>query len=62
MPENERDSNEAYQSHALQVVEAVALAVDSLDDMPGLSMILKDLGSVHSVLGVQDAHFDVSSR
>ncbi len=60
VPADERESNETYSQHALQVVEAVQLAVQSLDDLPGLFMILKDLGSVHCLHNVQDAHFEVS--
>ncbi len=62
VPANERESNEAYRHHSLQVVEAVQLAVQSLDDITGLFMVLKDLGSVHSLHNVQDPHFDVSKR
>lgn len=60
IPPNERENDEDYRHHALQVVEAVQLAVQTLDDLPGLTMVLHDLGSVHSLHGVYDPHFDVS--
>ena len=57
---DELENNEDFRAHALQVTEAVSLAVSFLQDIPGLFSVLKDLGSVHTVYGIQDAHFDVS--
>ena len=56
---SEREQDETYRAHALQVTEAVGLAVSALDDPDSLCMVLNDLGSVHSMYGIQDAHFDV---
>ena len=52
--------NEHFRGHALQVTEAVSLAVSTLDDMDALVLILKDLGSVHSSHSLQNKHFEVS--
>lgn len=60
VPAIERESDENFRGHALQVMEAVSLAVSSLDDIPSLCLVLKDLGSLHCAYGVQDAHFEVS--
>ena len=60
LPKDEMYSSEPLRAHALNVTEAVDMAVSSLDDIPGLLSVLKDLGSVHCPYGIQDAHFDVS--
>ena len=60
LPKDEMYSSEPFRAHALNVTQAVDMAVSSLDDIPGLLSVLKDLGSVHCPYGIQDAHFDVS--
>ena len=60
LPKDEMYSSEPFRAHALNVTEAVDMAVSSLEDIPGLVSVLKDLGSVHCPFGIQDAHFDVS--
>lgn len=60
MPKEDLEENEDFRAHALQVTEAVALAVSSLDDLDGLNSVLKDLGSVHCTHGIVDEHFAVS--
>lgn len=54
------EKDESYRSHALSVMQAVQLAVSSIDDLDGLFSTLKDLGTVHTGLGIQDIHFLVS--
>ena len=60
VPINELEDNEYYRAHALQVVEAVGLAISFLDELNELKTVLRDLGSVHCKNELQDAHFDVS--
>lgn len=52
--------DENYRSHATSVMQAVQLAVSSIDDLDGLFSTLRDLGTVHTGLGIQDIHFLVS--
>lgn len=49
--------DENYRSHATSVMQAVQLAVSSIDDLDGLFSTLRDLGTVHTGLGIQDIHF-----
>jgi hemoglobin-like flavoprotein len=56
----EMEENEHFRAHALQVTEAVSLAVATLDDMDDLVAILKQLGGAHAPYGLQSAHYDVS--
>ena len=44
----------------MSVMQAVQLAVSSVDDLDGLFSTLRDLGTVHTGLGIQDIHFLVS--
>lgn len=60
IPQEELKDSEPFRAHALNVTEAVDLAVSTLCDLPSLYLILKDLGSVHCGQGLQDPHFDVS--
>ena len=60
IPSDMLKDNEDFRAHALNVTETVDLAVSSLDDLPSLYDVLKDLGCVHWVHGIQDPHFDVS--
>lgn len=59
-PYEELPEDEHMQSHALQVMETVALAVSSLNDMEELLVVLRELGGAHGSQGLQQAHFDVS--
>lgn len=60
VPIEELENNEDYRSHALQVVEAVGLAISFLDELGELEVVLGDLGSVHCNNMLKDEHFDVS--
>lgn len=60
LPLDELPENEDFRAHALQVTEAISLAVSTLDDLEALSGILKELGEAHSAHNLKDAHFDVS--
>jgi hypothetical protein len=60
VPFDELPGSEQFSSHALQLAETLTLAVTSLDDLEGLSLVLKDLGAAHSDRELKDVHFDVS--
>lgn len=62
VPFKDLPENENFRSHALQVTEAIALGVSSLNDIESLSVILKDLGAAHSSHGLKDEHFDVRKK
>ncbi|KAL5463710.1 hypothetical protein EMCRGX_G032635 [Ephydatia muelleri] len=49
--------DDSYRGHAMSVMQAVQLAVSSVDDLDGLFSTLRDLGTVHTGLGIQDIHF-----
>ena len=59
VPMEQLENDECFRAHALQVTEAVSLAVSALDDLPSLVLVLKDLGAAHSAHGIQGPHFDV---
>ena len=40
-------------------MEAIGLALSFLDDVDTLVGVLEDLGAMHVVHGIQDAHFEV---
>lgn len=57
----ELPENDIFCSHALQVGEAISMTVSSMDDLDGLSLVLKDLGAAHGGKGLKSLHFDVST-
>ena len=59
VPPKELEKNEHFRHHALQVVEAVELAISMLQDVDDLRDVLISLGSIHVSMGLQDVHFDV---
>ena len=59
VPMEQLEEDESFRAHALQVTEAVSLAVSALDDVPSLALVLKDLGAAHSAHGIQAPHFNV---
>lgn len=61
VPYEELSENENLQSHALQVMETVSLAVSLLEDTEELVSALKQIGGSHGSHDLQQAHFDVSS-
>ena len=61
VPIENLEKNEDFRHHALQVPEAVGLAVSYLGDLESLYSVLKDLGALHADFGIQDAHFEVST-
>ena len=61
VPAEDLEANEDYRRHALQVVEAVGLAIGMLDDAAALEEVLENLGSAHCNHKVEDPHFDVRS-
>ena len=60
VPLDQLAQDASYRGHATSVMQAVQLAVGSIDDLDGLFATLKDLGTVHTGLGIQDIHFLVS--
>ena len=62
VPQKELEENEQFKHHALQVVEAVDLATSMLRVVDELRDVLISLGSIHVSMGLQDVHFDVSTR
>lgn len=62
IPPKELEKNEQFQHHALQVVEAVDLAISMLQEVDDLRDVLISLGSIHVSMGLQDVHFDVSTE
>lgn len=60
VPFDKLPEDENLQSHGLQVMETVALAVSSLNDPADLVEVLRELGGSHGPHNLQKAHFDVS--
>lgn len=60
IPNEELPENEHFQSHGLHVMETVALAVSSLNNIDELVVVLRELGGTHGSYDLQQAHFDVS--
>jgi hypothetical protein len=50
------------QVHAMNVMNAVTMVVDSLDDIPKLVNELKNLGESHGRNNIQVSHFRVQNR
>ena len=61
LPFEKLPENEDFCAHALQVTEAISLAISTLDNPETLYLILKDLGNAHVPQGLTTDHFDVSS-
>lgn len=61
VPFDQLPEDEYFQSHAVQVMETVALAVSSLDDTEELAVVLRELGGSHGPHNLQKAHFDVNN-
>ena len=61
IPHDQLPKNEHLQSHALQVMETVSLAVSLLDDYDELVSALRQVGGSHGTLDLKQAQFDVSS-
>ncbi|KAK4020173.1 neuroglobin [Daphnia magna] len=49
--------NRAFQVHAMSVMNAVTMVVDTLDDVPKLVKELKNLGASHGRHNIQVSHF-----
>jgi len=49
-------------SHALKVMQTIGSAVASLDDLPNLELVLKELGKKHAGYGVKEPHFAVLGK
>lgn len=60
VPRDQLESNNAYQSHTLNVVKTVDVGVKKMNDIPTLSKTLQQLGKRHLNRGIKDVHFDVS--
>nr|QIA61850.1 neuroglobin-like protein [Halichondria panicea] len=59
IPNEQLPENEDLQSHGLQVMETVALAVSSLNNTEELVVVLRELGGAHGSHNLQQAHFDL---
>jgi hemoglobin-like flavoprotein len=51
--------SEAFKSHALKVMQGIAMAVAGLDDLEKLIPVLKGLGKMHLGKGVKAEHYPV---
>ena len=60
IPRNQLESDNNYRKHSLSVVKTVKSGVESLNDIPTLSELLRQLGKRHLEQGIEEAHFDVS--
>lgn len=52
--------DERFQNQARRVMEMVGSAVEGLDDVPALAVVLKTLGSTHVKYNVKEEHYGVS--
>nr|CAH0102329.1 unnamed protein product [Daphnia galeata] len=57
VPADKLAENKAFQVHAMNVMNAVTMVVDSLDDIPKLVNELKNLGESHGRNNIQVSHF-----
>ncbi|XP_057369766.1 neuroglobin-like [Daphnia carinata] len=57
IPADKLIENRAFQVHAMSVMNAVTMVVDTLDDVPKLVNALKNLGTSHGRHNIQVSHF-----